>query len=119
MAQIESGSRPSPGRLSRIYASGRSFFLPGTFIYSAGFGAVAGIGLVGAALVLRTAKVFFWDEEYLRLQSRRRYLEKQAAFFADLQEKLKAHYIGNVLVREYDPVDTRLPFQAIQEKFRF
>ena len=118
MSQIDTGAKLT-GRSSRVLASVKSFVSPGTLLYSVGFGAVAGVCLAGAAHALRAAEVYFWDEEYLRLQSRRRYLEKQTTFFADLQEKLKAHYIGNVLVREFDPVDTRLPFQAIQDRFRF
>ena len=118
MSEVESGAR-QPSRLSRGFGRAKSFVVPGTFLYSITVGAVAGVALTGAAVILRSAKVYFWDEEYLRLQSRKRYLEKQAIFFADLQEKLKAHYIGNVLVREYHAVDTRLPFQAMQDRFRF
>ena len=115
--QIEEGQKK--GKLSRSWSSFRSYGSRGTFLYSAGVGAACGLSLCAAALVMRAAKIYFWDEEYLRLQSRRRYLEKQNAFFSDLQEKMKAHYIANVLVREYDPVDTRLPFQSIQDRFRF
>jgi len=117
MSEIESGKQL--GRAARAWLRGKSFFLPGTLLYSAGFGAAAGVALAAAALAARVGKVYLWDEEYLRLQSRRRYLEKQTAFFADLQAKLKAHFIANLLVSEYNPVDTRLPFQAISDKFRF
>ena len=94
------------------------FFKPGTFLYSGLFGAAVGCGLAGAALTVRALHVLFFDEEHYRVQSRQRYLEKQFLFFKELQESQKAHALAS-LVQEYDPVDTRLPFKKLDDKYRF
>ena len=82
-------------------------------------GAVIGVGFAGAAWTGRLLKVYLFDSDYYSQLSRQRYLEKQTIFYQALEEKLRNHYIANVLVGEYDPVDTRLPFQHISEQFRF
>jgi hypothetical protein len=94
------------------------YFHKGTFLYSAVFGATLGVGLAGAAYFGRAVHVAFFDEEHYRVQSRQRYLEKQFLFFKELQESQKSHALAS-LVQEYDPVDTRLPFQKMDDKFRF
>lgn len=94
------------------------YFTPGTFLYSALFGAAVGTGLAGVAYLGRAGHVLFFDEEHYRVQSRQRYLEKQFLFFKELQESQKAHALAS-LVQEYDPVDTRLPFQKMEDKYRF
>jgi hypothetical protein len=95
-----------------------TYFQPGTFLYSALFGAALGVGLAGGAYAGRVIRVTFFDEEHFRVQSRQRYLEKQYIFFKELQNSQKAHALAS-LVQEYDPVDTRLPFQKIEDKYRF
>jgi len=95
------------------------YFMRGSFIYSIGFGATLGVGLAGLAVFGRTVKLFFSDAEYYRQMSRNRYLEKQAVFNHWLEGKLAAHFIGNEVVQSYNPVDTRMPFEHIQDRFRF
>ena len=87
-------------------------------MYSALFGAAVGTGLAGAAYLGRAVHVLLFDEEHYRVQSRQRYLEKQFLFFKQLQESQQAHALAS-LVQEYDPVDTRLPFQKMEDKYRF
>ena len=95
------------------------YFTRGSFLYSIGFGATLGVGLAGLAVLGRTVKLFFSDAEYYRQMSRNRYLEKQAVFNNWLEGKLAAHYIANEVVQAYNPVDTRIPFEHIQDRFRF
>jgi hypothetical protein len=94
------------------------YFKAGTFLYSALFGAAVGVGLAGGAYLGRAVHVAFFDEEHYRVQSRQRYLEKQYVFFQQLQESQRVHALAN-MVQEYDPVDTRLPFQKMEDKYRF
>lgn len=61
------------------------YFKPGTFLYSAMFGAAVGTGLAGAVYGLRSFHVLLFDEEHYRVSSRQRYLEKQYLFFKQLQ----------------------------------
>jgi hypothetical protein len=79
----------------------------GGFIYAAGFGATLGVALAGAAFATRVVKVYLFDEEYNRMISRQRYLEKQTLFFAHLQDKLKTQAMANALVAQFNPVDLR------------
>lgn len=94
------------------------YLKPGTFLYSGLFGATVGTALAGAVYSVRALHVLFFDEEHYRVQSRQRYLEKQYLFFQKLQESQQAHALAS-LVQEYDPVDTRLPFQKMEDKYRF
>ena len=94
------------------------YFQSGTFLYSALFGATVGVGLAGAAYLGRVVHVAFFDEEHYRIQSRQRYLEKQFLFLKELQESQRSHAVAS-LAQEYNPVDTRLPFQRMDDKFRF
>jgi hypothetical protein len=102
---------------NRLRKVGESFSR-GTFLYSAIFGSAVGVGLAGAAYLGRAVHVAFFDEEHYRIQSRQRYLEKQYLFFKELQESQQAHALA-AMVQEYDPVDTRLPFQKLDDKYRF
>jgi hypothetical protein len=62
-----------------------AYFKPGTFLYSGLFGAAVGTGLAATVYGMRVINVFLFDEEYYRVQSRQRYLEKQYLFFKELQ----------------------------------
>ena len=106
-----------PSSMNQIKKVGE-YLKPGTLIYSGLIGAAIGTGLAGFALLSRSTHVFFFDEEHYRVQSRQRYLEKQLLFFKELQESQRAHALAS-LVQEYDPVDTRLPFQNMEDKYRF
>ena len=106
---------PEPSRLQRL----AGLVARGSFIYSIGFGAALGVGLAGLTFAGRMVKVYLSDAEYYRQMSRNRYLEKQTAFYKWLEGKMAAHYIANEVVQAYNPVDTRKPFEHIEEKFRF
>ena len=95
-----------------------NYFKPGTFLYSGIFGAAVGTALAGSVYGLRALHVLLFDEEHFRVQSRQRYLEKQYVFFQNLQETQEAHALAS-LAQEYNPVDTRLPFQKMEDKYRF
>lgn len=95
-----------------------NYFKPGTFLYSGIFGAAFGSALAGTVYGLRALHVLLFDEEHFRVQSRQRYLEKQYLFFQQLQESQEAHALA-ALAEEYNPVDTRLPFQKMEDKYRF
>jgi|LauGreDrversion4_2_1035121.scaffolds.fasta_scaffold159314_3 hypothetical protein len=95
-----------------------NYFKPGTFIYAGIFGVALGSGLAGTVYGLRALRVLLFDEEHFRVQSRQRYLEKQHLFFKQLQETQEAHALAS-LAQEYNPVDTRLPFQKMDDKYRF
>lgn len=84
-----------------------SLLVKGGFIYSAMFGASLGFTTAALAFVARIGKVYLFDEEYERQNSRLRYLEKQTIFFTSLQHKLKMQAIANTLVAQYSPVDCR------------
>ena len=103
--------------MNRIKKVG-DYFKPGTFLYSGLFGAAVGTTLAGAVYVGRALHVVLFDEEHYRVQSRQRYLEKQFLFFKQLQETQKAHALAS-MVEEYNPVDTRMPFQKMEDKYRF
>lgn len=85
-------------------------FARGGFLYASLFGASVGVALAGVAFTIRVGKVYLFDEEYNRMISRQRYLEKQTLFFAYLQEKLKNQAIANSLVSQFNPVDLRPVF---------
>ena len=95
-----------------------NYFKPGTFLYSGIFGAVVGSALAGTVYGFRALHVLLFDEEHFRVQSRQRYLEKQYVFFQQLQDTQEAHVLAS-LAQEYNPVDTRLPFQKMEDKYRF
>jgi hypothetical protein len=95
-----------------------NYFKPGTFLYSGIFGALVGTSIAGAVYGIRAVHVLLFDEEHFRVQSRQRYLEKQYLFFKQLQDSQEAHALSS-LVQEYNPIDTRLPFQKMEDKYRF
>lgn len=95
-----------------------NYFKPGTFLYSGIFGAGVGSALAGTVYGFRALHVLLFDEEHFRVQSRQRYLEKQYVFFQQLQDTQEAHALAS-LAQEYNPVDTRLPFQKMEDKYRF
>lgn len=103
--------------MNRIKAVG-DYFKPGTFLYSGLWGAAVGTGLAGVVYGARAVHVLLFDEEHYRVQSRQRYLEKQYLFFKELQETEKAHALAS-LAQEYQPVDTRMPFGKMEDKYRF
>merc|ERR1711879_377876 len=90
----------------------------GTPLYSLAFGAVGGLALSGIVYGYRTLGVLFFDHEYFKLQSRKRYFEKQLLFMREQEETEKAHYMA-ALAAEYDPVATRMPFKPLDAKYRF
>ncbi|XP_026190624.1 uncharacterized protein LOC34623412 [Cyclospora cayetanensis] len=57
------------------------------------------------------------DSTHYAIASRWRYMEKQNLFFKELDETLAAGALG-ALVKEYDPVATRLPFKPLEDKYR-
>merc|ERR1712226_457485 len=90
----------------------------GTPIYSLGYGAAAGVLLSGLVFVGRTMNVLLFDHEYYKLQSRKRYFEKQLLFAREQDETNEAHYLA-ALAAEYDPAACRAPFKPLDAKFRF
>mmetsp|Transcript_124927 Transcript_124927/g.216580 ORF Transcript_124927/g.216580 Transcript_124927/m.216580 type:complete len:117 (+) Transcript_124927:92-442(+) len=116
MAQQIEGAAPT--RLARMATWGMSKFKVGTPLYSLGFGAVAGIGVSALVYGYRTLSVVCFDHEYYKMQSRKRYLEKQLIFQREQEEKASAHYLAS-LSSEYDPVATRMPFKPLDPKYRF
>eukprot|EP00929_Paragymnodinium_shiwhaense_P124072 TRINITY_DN989_c0_g1_i1.p1 TRINITY_DN989_c0_g1~~TRINITY_DN989_c0_g1_i1.p1 ORF type:complete len:128 (+),score=44.19 TRINITY_DN989_c0_g1_i1:95-478(+) len=90
----------------------------GTPIYSLAYGAVAGLVLSGVVFAGRTASIVCFDHEYVKLQSRKRYFEKQMLFEREQDEAAQAHYLA-ALSAEYDPAACRLPFKALDAKWRF
>jgi len=113
--QIEGAT---PGRMQRIGTSILSHFRPATPLYSLGFGIAGGIVLSGFVYGYRTLGVLFFDHEYYKLQSRKRYYEKQLLFMREQEETANAHYMSS-LAAEYDPVATRMPFKPLEAKYRF
>ena len=81
----------------------------GGFVYASMVGASIGVTAAGVCFVYRVGKVFLFDEEYNRMISRQRYLEKQTIFFANLQHKLQTHSLANSLVSQFNPLDLNLP----------
>lgn len=62
--------------------------------------------------------ICLFDHEYYKLQSRKRYYEKQLLFSREQDEIASAHYLA-ALSAEYDPAACRMPFQALDPKYRF
>ncbi|CAK0866733.1 unnamed protein product, partial [Prorocentrum cordatum] len=117
--QIE-GAKPSfLSRMgSKVTTLVASNLKPGTAIYSVMFGAAAGVLLSGVVYAGRTFSVMCFDHEYYKVQSRKRYYEKQLLFMREQEEVQSAHYYA-ALAGEYDPVATRMPFKSLENKYRF
>mmetsp|Transcript_8621 Transcript_8621/g.25444 ORF Transcript_8621/g.25444 Transcript_8621/m.25444 type:complete len:123 (+) Transcript_8621:64-432(+) len=91
---------------------------PGTGIYSLGFGIAGGVILSGLVYGGRTLSILMFDHEYYKLQSRKRYYEKQLLFTREQEETESAHRLA-ALAAEYDPAATRMPFKPLDAKYRF
>ncbi|OEH79362.1 transmembrane protein [Cyclospora cayetanensis] len=76
------------------------------------FGAAAGIGSYASYYLYRFVCLTTADSTHYAIASRWRYMEKQNLFFKELDETLAAGALG-ALVKEYDPVATRLPFKPL------
>merc|ERR1719482_2237945 len=107
-----------PSRMQRLATSVLSKCRPATIPYSLAFGAVGGLALSGLVYGYRTLGVLFFDHEHYKLQSRKRYYEKQLLFMREQEETANAHYMAT-LAAEYDPVATRMPFKPLEPKYRF
>jgi len=114
--QLEGGAKPS--FLGRVGSSVVSHFRPGAAVYSLLFGAAAGVAISGIVYFGRTCQVALFDHEYYKLQSRKRYFEKQLLFTREQEETQQAHALAS-LASEYDPAATRMPFKALDPKYRF
>ncbi|CAE7874843.1 unnamed protein product, partial [Symbiodinium sp. KB8] len=114
--QIEASAKPS--FLTRASTFALSKVKVGTPLYSLAYGAAAGVILSGLVYVGRTFNIMCFDHEYYKIQSRKRYYEKQMLFFKEQEETNQAHYVAS-LSAEYDPVATRMPFQTLDPKYRF
>eukprot|EP00933_Yihiella_yeosuensis_P065762 TRINITY_DN69738_c0_g1_i1.p1 TRINITY_DN69738_c0_g1~~TRINITY_DN69738_c0_g1_i1.p1 ORF type:complete len:117 (+),score=29.31 TRINITY_DN69738_c0_g1_i1:59-409(+) len=116
MAEIEASAKPT------FFARASTFVLGkvkvGTPLYSLAYGAAAGVVLSGLVYAGRTLSIYCFDHEYCKLQSRKRYFEKQLLFTREQEETNNAHYLAS-LSSEYDPVATRMPFKALDAKYRF
>merc|ERR1712187_751644 len=95
-----------------------SKFKVGTPLYSLGFGAAGGLLISGLVYTGRTLNILLFDHEYYKLQSRKRYYEKQLLFTREQEETGSAHYLAT-LASEYNPVATRMPFKPLEAKYRF
>merc|ERR1712151_338261 len=115
--QIE-GSAAKPSFISRMSNVVRTTLRPGTGLYSLGFGIAAGVAISGIVYTGRTLSVMLFDHEYYKLQSRKRYYEKQLIFTREQEETQAAHYLAS-MAAEYDPAATRMPFQPLDPKYRF
>ena len=71
-----------------------------------------GLGTYGLYYAYRAAVVSGFNTEHYSILSRWRYQEKQGLFFKELDEALAAGSMAS-LVKEYDPVATRLPFKPL------
>merc|ERR1719321_858355 len=91
---------------------------PGAGPYSLLYGAVGGVVLSGLVYMGRTIHVTLFDHEYYKIQSRKRYYEKQLCFQMEQDEASKAHYLA-ALAAEYNPVAMRMPFKPLDPKYRF
>merc|ERR1719356_818030 len=91
---------------------------PGAGLYSIGYGVVGGLVLSGIVYAGRTLNILLFDHEYYKLQSRKRFYEKQLLFSREQEETANAHYLAS-LAGEYDPAATRLPFKPLDAKYRF
>eukprot|EP00446_Apocalathium_sp_SHHI-4_P001684 CAMPEP_0177186902 /NCGR_PEP_ID=MMETSP0367-20130122/18905_1 /TAXON_ID=447022 ORGANISM="Scrippsiella hangoei-like, Strain SHHI-4" /NCGR_SAMPLE_ID=MMETSP0367 /ASSEMBLY_ACC=CAM_ASM_000362 /LENGTH=269 /DNA_ID=CAMNT_0018634249 /DNA_START=69 /DNA_END=876 /DNA_ORIENTATION=+ len=122
MAQQIEGSAAKPSFFSRVGTSiattARSNFRPGAGLYSLCFGAAAGVAISGFVYVGRTMQVMLFDHEYYKLQSRKRYYEKQLIFTREQEETQAAHYLG-AMAAEYDPAATRMPFKPLEPSTAF
>uniref|UniRef100_A0A7S1FFG0 Transmembrane protein n=1 Tax=Noctiluca scintillans TaxID=2966 RepID=A0A7S1FFG0_NOCSC len=116
MAAKLEGTKPS--FVSRLGTGILSRCRVGTPIYSLAYGVAGGVILSGLVLAGRTLHVAFFDHDYYKLQSRKRYYEKQLLFTREQEEAATAHYIA-ALASEYDPVATRMPFKPLDPKYRF
>eukprot|EP00927_Polykrikos_kofoidii_P042441 TRINITY_DN3638_c0_g1_i3.p1 TRINITY_DN3638_c0_g1~~TRINITY_DN3638_c0_g1_i3.p1 ORF type:complete len:128 (+),score=20.20 TRINITY_DN3638_c0_g1_i3:103-486(+) len=112
------GRAASPSFLSRFATSATNMVKVGTPIYSLAYGAAAGVLLSGFVYAGRTLSIFMFDHEYYKLQSRKRYYEKQLLFAREQDEASEAHYLA-ALAAEYDPASCRLPFRELDAKWRF
>lgn len=110
------GAKPSV--LSRLSSWTISQVKVGTPLHSLAYGVGAGVVLSGLVYAGRTVHVLCFDHEYYKLQSRKRYYEKQMLFAREQDEAAQAHYLA-ALAAEYDPVATRMPFKALDPKYNF
>eukprot|EP00420_Gonyaulax_spinifera_P034642 CAMPEP_0197872512 /NCGR_PEP_ID=MMETSP1439-20131203/2609_1 /TAXON_ID=66791 /ORGANISM="Gonyaulax spinifera, Strain CCMP409" /LENGTH=123 /DNA_ID=CAMNT_0043491511 /DNA_START=61 /DNA_END=432 /DNA_ORIENTATION=- len=119
--QIE-GSAAKPSFFARagcaVTTLVKSNLRPGTGIYSLIYGAAAGLVLSGLVYAGRSVHILCFDHDYYKLQSRKRYYEKQLLFTREQEETSNAHYFA-ALASEYDPAATRMPFKALDPKYRF
>eukprot|EP00442_Polarella_glacialis_P006998 CAMPEP_0115090736 /NCGR_PEP_ID=MMETSP0227-20121206/25632_1 /TAXON_ID=89957 /ORGANISM="Polarella glacialis, Strain CCMP 1383" /LENGTH=98 /DNA_ID=CAMNT_0002481989 /DNA_START=158 /DNA_END=454 /DNA_ORIENTATION=- len=95
-----------------------SKFKAGTPLYSLAYGAACGVILSGLVYAGRTLNIVCFDHDYYKIQSRKRYFEKQLLFTREQEEANKAHYLA-ALASEYDPAATRMPFKTLEPKYRF
>merc|ERR1712100_57472 len=112
------GEAAKPGFVSKATSFVCNSVKVGTPLYSLGYGAAAGLLLSGVVFAGRTASIVLFDHEYVKLQSRKRYFEKQLLFEREQDEAAQAHYLS-ALAAEYDPAACRMPFQPLDAKFRF
>uniref|UniRef100_A0A7S2J661 Uncharacterized protein n=1 Tax=Alexandrium andersonii TaxID=327968 RepID=A0A7S2J661_9DINO len=119
--QIEgAASKPSffarvGGKVSAVVANN---LRPGAGIYSLGYGIAAGVFLSGLVYAGRTMNILLFDHDYYKIQSRKRYYEKQLLFSREQEETQAAHYLAS-LSAEYNPAATRMPFAPLADRFRF
>mmetsp|Transcript_43666 Transcript_43666/g.100765 ORF Transcript_43666/g.100765 Transcript_43666/m.100765 type:complete len:120 (+) Transcript_43666:82-441(+) len=117
-AQQIDGAVAKPSFFARVGTFAINSFKPATPLYSLAFGALAGLALSGAVYAGRTMSVLFFDPDYYKLQSRKRYFEKQLLFTREQEEVANAHYLAS-LSAEYNPAATRMPGASLDPKFRF
>merc|ERR1712032_367175 len=80
-AQIDGGAKPSGmERVLGAVTGTIKAFKPGNPLYAMVFGAVGGVVLSGLVFAGRAAQVALFDHEYYKIQSRKRYFEKQLLF---------------------------------------
>eukprot|EP00928_Gymnodinium_smaydae_P057477 TRINITY_DN40716_c0_g1_i1.p2 TRINITY_DN40716_c0_g1~~TRINITY_DN40716_c0_g1_i1.p2 ORF type:complete len:126 (-),score=23.69 TRINITY_DN40716_c0_g1_i1:58-435(-) len=108
----------SPSFVSRLTGRVTASLSVGTPLYSLAFGAASGVVLSGLVYAGRTLSILLFDHEYLKLQSRKRYFEKQLLFQREQEETASAHYLA-ALAAEYDPAACRQPFRPLDSKWRF
>ncbi|CAJ1433443.1 unnamed protein product [Effrenium voratum] len=114
--QIEASAKPS--FMTRASTFALSKIKVGTPLYSLAYGVAGGVILSGLVYAGRVAYLTCFDHEYYKIQSRKRYYEKQLLFSREQEESNQAHYLAS-LSAEYDPVATRMPFQPLDKKYRF
>eukprot|EP00921_Rhytidocystis_pertsovi_P003643 GHVQ01006304.1.p1 GENE.GHVQ01006304.1~~GHVQ01006304.1.p1 ORF type:complete len:133 (+),score=22.30 GHVQ01006304.1:296-694(+) len=117
----QSQRRPPP-LMSRVYGCcckilHKTTTGPGV-LHSMMFGSCLGVGMYGGLYTFRAMKLLWFDTETWAMQSRQRYQEKQRLFMKELAMDERAQQLSK-LSAEYDPVDTRLPFQPLEAKYRF